>query len=1047
MKKYLYVLTSLVLMSLVSCVNEPFSNEKEHGRETSLVAALSEQAELVGATLGQLAQIQTDIDNLIENAEETQAQELSGCKTALQNVVASLESHLDYLKGATWLEGTMATIECQKALATVVASLEIAMGQQFDELESSVSAWVGKDFCMSYSAALALARVQLLGISLNTLTADVTEGLIVAKDSEELAALSVSIEEDAASYAELGATLDAVVSELTQEYAQAVEAVVVNNTSYDVPALAEFNSNVAIAVKSSTTTLNDLISRVAECEAQLEKILQTIKDLEAQVEGLLGMIQSVSFISDYSSDYAVAYYALETSKVDDVASPYYGKCNRTPVNTVELNFMVTPASAAKALTKENVSVFGYYANQLQPYAVNASSFIDFELDKVELVSESRGLVKVVVKHNLKESFYFKGVGAKCALSISTGKTDFVSKFVEIVPKDNSTTVYVQSITPSEKSVTIANGESMTLGASVYPEAASVKTCTWSSSNTNVVKINPSTGVLEAVGVGRAILTATSNGIDEWGLPVTATVSVVVNEAVRLLGPSYVEVGKTAELNLDHPASMQIGDKAWSTSDPSKLTVNKSGTVTGVGDTYQTGTNDYGTVTVSCVIDGGITVTHDMKVVVRQPQQIKLNHYGDDVNTIAIKIDQSLDLSATIMPTEVNQSYFRLYYESTDSALGWVDDKTGLISNPKTPGGRTVTIKVFNQYNLYYFAPGVSLSRNIIVHVNPYYVQTMKFAQKTVKMAPNQTSTLSPIFTSDVDGKQPTYKDLKWTSSNPSVVSVNENTGEITTHQEGTAIITATTTNGWSVPSGTDPKSASCTVVVEAPAQPVNVGDYFYSDGTWSSTKQSGKTIIGVIISNAAPATSDSKLMADYGKCTHGIVLGLNEYNSAFGTFFGDTYSDNMRSLYTYLDNKGTTPSQTALNGYGLTKTYGEYRDAYKATPDYSEYCIMFDRSTGIPAQQNAKIQTPADASTWYIPSYKEMQLIYESFDLINSKLSGVGAVVESKDYWSSTLKDNTWGGGKYHDLSAYPFSMSTGGWRHTSSNSTTSFPVRVVFAF
>ena len=422
MKKYLYVLTSLVLMSLVSCVNEPFSNEKEHGRETSLVAALGEQVVSVGATVDQLAQIQTEIDNLIENAEEAQAQELSGCKTALQNVVASLESHVDYLKGATWFEGTMATIECQKALASVVASLEIAMGQQFDELESSVSTWVGKDFCMSYSAALALARVQLLGISLNTLSADVTEGLIVAKDSEELAALSVSVAEDAASYAELGTTLDAVVSELTQEYAQAVEAVVVNNTSYDAPALAEYNSNVAVVVKSSTITLNDLVARVSECEAQLENILQAIKDLEAQVEGLLGMIQSVSFISDYSSDYAVAYYALETSKVTDVASPYYGKCERTPVNTVELNFMVSPASSAKALTKENVSVFGYYANQLQPYAVNASNFIDFELDKVELISESRGLVKVVVKHNLKESFYFKGVGAKCALSISTGKT-------------------------------------------------------------------------------------------------------------------------------------------------------------------------------------------------------------------------------------------------------------------------------------------------------------------------------------------------------------------------------------------------------------------------------------------------------------------------------------------------------------------------------------------------------------------------------------------------------------------------------------------------
>ena len=1031
MKKYLYVLTSLVLMSLVSCVNEPFSNEKEHGRETSLVAALGEQVVSVGATVDQLAQIQTEIDNLIENAEETQTQELSGCKTALQNVVASLESHVDYLKGATWFEGTMATIECQKALASVVASLEIAMGQQFDELESSVSTWVGKDFCMSYSAALALARVQLLGISLNTLSADVTEGLIVAKDSEELAALSVSVAEDAASYAELGTTLDAVVSELTQEYAQAVEAVVVNKTSYDAPALAEYNSNVAVVVKSSTITLNDLVARVSACEAQLESILQAIEDLEANVDGLLGMIQSVAFISDYSSDYAVAYYEMQDTKISDMSNLNYGKAERTPVNTIELNYMIRPASVAAALTKENVSVFGYYANKLQPYAVNATSFIDLTVDKVEVIDPTRGLVKVVVKHNLKEEFYFKNVGAKCALSVSTGKTDFVSKFVEIVPKDNSNNVYVASITPSEKTIEIDKGDKMTLKATVYPDAATNKTYKWSTSNDEIVTINPTTGELVAVGVGKTTLTVTSNGVDEWGLPVNATVDVLVNEAVRLMGPPFVEVGKTAQLTLDFPASMNVDSKVWSTSDNKKLTVSGNGIVTAVEDTYQIATKDYATVTVSCKINNEITVSHEMKVVVTQPTSVKLTNLADDKDEITMKTDDKLSLDGSIMPENVDDNHFRFFY-SSDQGLGWIDNNTGMINgqgNKLNPCTAWVYIDVLNVDKEHYFAPGVSLRRTVVVKVEPYYVKTLSFPTSKLNLEPNKKVVLSPIFTSDVDGKQPTYTDLVWESSNSSVVSVNATTGEISTLKTGTATITATVNDSRALADG-NPISANCTIVVDNPVDPINIGDYFYSDGTWSTSRNTKKTVVGIVFSTMSAATADKNMMVDHSACTHGLVVGLNEYKSILGTF---GYS----SVYDWLLTNGyETPDTSRPNGYGLTKGMTAYRDA---NPTYVE---LYDKSSGPVAKH--KVTLPSTVSSWYIPSYVEMQELYTNKDTINSKLATVGGtqITTSTYYWSSTLRTYN----SYNECQGSPFDMTNGKW-YEYSKYDNEYPVRVVFAF
>ena len=73
--------------------------------------------------------------------------------------------------------------------------------------------------------------------------------------------------------------------------------------------------------------------------------------------------------------------------------------------------------------------------------------------------------------------------------------------------------------------------------------------------------------------------------------------------------------------------------------------------------------------------------------------------------------------------------------------------------------------------------------------------------QTMKLAPEAVATLTPVFTSDVDGVPPTNRNLTWSSSNPSIVSVDATTGEMTTHEEGTVTITAKTVSGAAAGSG------------------------------------------------------------------------------------------------------------------------------------------------------------------------------------------------------------------------------------------------------
>jgi hypothetical protein len=213
-----------------------------------------------------------------------------------------------------------------------------------------------------------------------------------------------------------------------------------------------------------------------------------------------------------------------------------------------------------------------YAEQIQTRAVDPSNFVDFQVQSVSLANAERGIVTVKVSHDLKDDFYYKQIGAKCALSIATGKTDITSKFVELVPKDNSGVVYVEGMKINTDDFEIEEGQTRSLTVTVNPESATDKTVTWTSSDPSIVSIDQTSGVLKAERQGDVTITATTNGVDEWGDVVTASVKVKVNPAFRLNGPLYVEVGKSVELSLDFPSDMSVESKVWMSSDETKATV-------------------------------------------------------------------------------------------------------------------------------------------------------------------------------------------------------------------------------------------------------------------------------------------------------------------------------------------------------------------------------------------------------------------------------------------------------------------------------------------
>lgn len=1016
-------------MVLVSCVK----NELAEPVETdSVLAAVEAQAQAVEASAEQIEGLQELV------------------KTSGVDLTAAAESMKSHAKalsaGASLEDGSLATLELQSELASIIGSVQAELYRAdaldsdaeklFASFEKGVRSWLGGLLVENYSVAVVQAKVAVIAadlskeihdqeLHLEALVSDVQAGLRKDADPAALAGLSASLTSRSDELVSFSSDVAATASEVNEKYAAAIRMAVSDPEAVKTADIKTLNENAEAELQNVDNTLSGLAEDVAECKEKLAQLQTKLEILEDSIEGLLGLVQSVTFLSEYSEEKAIAYYEMGAEKVSAPGKPYDGKCVRTPVETVELSYMVRPAAAAAGIVKDAVSVEGYYAGKIQPRAVDPSNFINFNVTDVAVTDSELGIVTVKLAHDLKDDFYYREIGAKCALFIAAGSSDITSKFVELYPKDKSSTVYVEGIKINTDDFEIDEGQSKNLAVTVNPSSATNKTVTWSSSNDEIASVNPSTGVLTALKQGSVKITATANGVDEWGDNPSASVNVTVNASIRLGGPLYVEVDKTAELSLDFPPAMNIESKVWMSSDETKATV-ENGIVTGVADSYNTYTHDYIPVTITCLVNGNITLTHVMKVVVPQPKHIKFNGYADDEDSISMKVDETISLAATILPENVDQSKFRLQYQS-DGGLGWVNFDTGEIKNPGAPMSRYVYVDVVNKGDEHYFLS--SLRRTVAVNVEPYYVKTMSFAQESMKLAPDQTAVLAPEFTSDVTGKQPTYTDLAWVSSDPSTVSVDEKTGEITTHKPGSAVVTATTSNPNSVPAGQSQKSASCTIVVETPVAPVNVGDYFYSDGTWSTQRDYSKTVIGIVFSNTGAAMSDSQLMKDCPTATHGLVVGLAEYSSALGQF---GYS----SVYGWLTDRGYPAHSTEVpNGYGLTKGMSAYRDAN------SGYVELYDKSSGPLAKH--KVSLPSGVSSWYIPSYKEMKWMHENKAAVNASLSNAGGTqITGSMYWSSTLRTYN----SYNDCQGSPFDMINGGW-YAYDKKTDAYPVRVVFAF
>ena len=347
---------------------------------------------------------------------------------------------------------------------------------------------------------------------------------------------------------------------------------------------------------------------------------------------------------------------------------------------------------------------------------------------------------------------------------------------ELIGPETIEQIPATGITVSKSSVSILEGNSETVTATVTPSNATNKTVTWTSSNPSVATV--AGGKITGVSVGSATITAkTSNGL-------TATVSVKVSQNTSIIRPTgvtvspttaTVEAGKTTTLTATvTPSNATNKTVTWTSSNTAVATVS-DGTVKGVAE---------GTAVITATTSNGKTATATITVTGKTMTYLdgdgiyfeKPSGWGSNINVYLFSNNQTVgaEWPGTAMK-DLGDGIYGYEYDTTDSNLMVIFNDGG---------SQTDNLKYVK--NGYYNSSGYVRTVERVTEVKPTGIT---LDQTVLDVDITQTAQLNATITPS----NATNKTVTWTSSNTSVATVSN--GLITPKSVGVTTITAKTSNG------------------------------------------------------------------------------------------------------------------------------------------------------------------------------------------------------------------------------------------------------------
>lgn len=329
--------------------------------------------------------------------------------------------------------------------------------------------------------------------------------------------------------------------------------------------------------------------------------------------------------------------------------------------------------------------------------------------------------------------------------------------VKVAPK----TIAVTGVSLDKTALTLTEGESATLAATVAPADAANKAVTWSTSDKNIATV--ADGKVTAVKPGKATITVkTADGNK------TATCAVTV-EAKPEIKPTSISIPATAELTIGGKQTLKatvlpenaVGTVTWKSSNDKIAKVSASGEVSAIG----IGTAEI-TASIGEVVSNKCVVTVngiDLKGIAIDPTEAQINVGGTKkLNVVYDPANTTDDKTVT--------------WSSSDEAVATVANDGTVTAVAE--GEATITAKCGE------------FTATSKITVTKVAVTGIKLDKSTVSVAEGKTVELKATITPD----NAANKDINWFTSDPEIATVDEN-GVVTAVKKGTAIIAAVAVDG------------------------------------------------------------------------------------------------------------------------------------------------------------------------------------------------------------------------------------------------------------
>ena len=344
----------------------------------------------------------------------------------------------------------------------------------------------------------------------------------------------------------------------------------------------------------------------------------------------------------------------------------------------------------------------------------------------------------------------KGLG-DAVITATTERGITATASIKVVDKGKE----VSAIELEKKTVSLYEGNAMTLEYKLSPKNPEDATVNWTSSAPEVAFVNNS-GLLVAEKPGKAVMTAiTSSGV-------TAQLEVTVKGAELSIAPNPVSLKKGGEQQLTAkimPSGLLL-DTSWASSDPSVATIDASGKVTAVAN---------GMTVVTASLESGVTATVTVSVVDVPAKSVKLNK-----NKLKMIVGGQQELKVRVSPA--NATISTAFWSSSKESVATVDENGKITA--LTPGKTVITAKAHN-----------GKKARCLLQVEPVTLKSIKLSKKSATLTIGMDGQSTLQLTADTNPVSAGPGAVKWASNNKKVATVDEN-GLVTAVSSGTAIIRA-----------------------------------------------------------------------------------------------------------------------------------------------------------------------------------------------------------------------------------------------------------------